>query len=277
MYRIIVDSCGEFTEKMKANPVFVHAPLELQVGEWHQTDDETFDQAEFLHQVATHEECPKSACPSPDKYIRHFEGCDEVFIVTLSGNLSGSYNAARTAVDIYYEDHKDIKIHVFDSCSASVGETLVALKVYECKQKGMDFEKTVVTTEEYRREMNTFFVLDNLETLRKNGRLSNIKAFIASTLSIKPIMGGDKEGVIYQAGQKVGIKKALVAMCSEMIKEKQNMPGRPLMISHCNAPGRAAMVADIMKKTELFSRVVVLDTDGVSSMYANDGGVIMVC
>ncbi|MCR5655705.1 MAG: DegV family protein [Lachnospiraceae bacterium] len=277
MYKIIVDSCGEFTEKMKENPVFVHAPLELSVGDWHQTDDETFDQAVFLKKVAESEECPKSACPSPEKYIRHFEGCDEVYIVTLSGNLSGSYNAARTAVDIYYEDHPDAKIHVFDSCSASVGETLIAMRIYEAKQAGKTFAEVVEEAETYRSEMNTFFVLDNLDTLRKNGRLSNIKAFIASTLNIKPIMGGDKKGVIYQAGQKIGIKKALIAMCEEMIKVKQDLPGRILMISHCNAPKRAAMVADIMKKTELFSKIVVLDTDGVSSMYANDGGVIMVC
>lgn len=275
MYRIIIDSCGEFTKEMEENPVFCHAPLSLQVGDWHQVDDETFDQKEFLKRVAECPSCPKSACPSPEEYIKLFEGYDEVYIVTLSGNLSGSYNSARTAVNMYYETNDTAKIHIFDSCSASIGETLLGLKIYELAEQGLGFEEIVVKAEEYKLSINTYFVLDNLETLRKNGRLSAVKAIVASTLNIKPVMGATDEGVIIQLGQKIGIKKALAKMAECVVVEKANTPGKPLMISHCNAPKRADYVRDILEKTGLFTKITILNTAGVSSMYANDGGVII--
>jgi DegV family protein with EDD domain len=275
MYKILIDSCGEFTKEMSDNPVFGHVALKLQVGDWHQIDDERFDQAEFLKRVAECPACPKSACPSPDQYLQLFEGYDEIYIVTLSSNLSGSYNSAKAAVDMYYETNETTKIHIFDSCSASIGETLVGLKIYELAEAGLSFEEVVVKAEEYKLSINTYFVLDNLDTLRKNGRLSAVKAIVASTLSIKPIMGATDEGVIIQLGQKIGMKKALAKMAETVIVEKSTTPGKPLMISHCNAPARAAYVKDILEKTGLFSEITVLDTAGVSSMYANDGGVII--
>ena len=275
MYKILIDSCGEFTKEMEDNPVFQHVSLKLQVGEWHQVDDETFNQAEFLDILTRTDACPKSACPSPEQYMKHFDGCDEVYIVTLSGNLSGSYNSARTAMEMYYEDHKDAKIHVFDSCSASIGETLLGLKIFELKEAGLDFEQAVVQGEKYKDDQTTYFVLDNLDTLRKNGRLTGIKSVVASTLNIKPVMSADKTGTIIQLGQKIGVRKALISMCEEIIKDKQITPGRDLMISHCNAKKRALYVKDILEKTGLFASIRILDTRGISSMYANDGGIIV--
>lgn len=275
MYKILIDSCGEFTKEMEENPVFCHVALKLQVGEWHQVDDETFDQAVFLDKVAKSEACPKSACPSPEQYMNHFDGCDEVYIVTLSGSLSGSYNSARTAMEMYYEDHPQAKIHVFDSCSASIGQTLLGLKIYELVNAGLSFEQVVVQGEQYKEEQTTYFVLDNLDTLRKNGRLTGIKSIMASTLNIKPVMSADNTGTIIQLGQKVGVRKALIGMCDEIIKDKQSTAGRDLMISHCNALKRAVYVKDILEKTGLFASIRILDQRGVSSMYANDGGIIV--
>ena len=176
---------------------------------------------------------------------------------------------------MFYETNDTAKIHIFDSCSASIGETLIGLKIHELAEAGLSFEEVVVKAEEYKLSLNTYFVLDNLETLRKNGRLSSVKALVASTLSIKPVMGATDDGVIIQLGQKIGMKKALAKLAETVIVEKAQTPGRPLMISHCNAPGRAAYVKDILEKTGLFSSIGVLDTAGISSMYANDGGVII--
>lgn len=275
MYKILIDSCGEFTEDMEKNPVFGHVALKLQVGEWHQVDDETFDQAVFLDVLSRTDACPKSACPSPDQYLQQFEGCDEIYIITLSGSLSGSYNSARTAMEMYYEDHEKARIHVFDSCSASIGETLLGLKIFELKEAGLSFEQVVVQGEKYKDSVTTYFVLDNLDTLRKNGRLSGIKSVVASTLNIKPVMSADNTGTIIQLGQKIGIRKALISMCEEIVKNKQDTPGKDLMISHCNAGKRALYIKDILEKTGLFATIRILDTRGISSMYANDGGIIV--
>lgn len=142
-------------------------------------------------------------------------------------------------------------------------------------EAGMSFEEIVEKGEAYKLSVHTYFVLDNLETLRKNGRLSSVKAFVASTLNIKPIMGATDEGVIIQLSQTIGIKKALNKLAQTVIKEKSATPGKPLMISHCNAPDRAEHVKDILEKSGLFSSIGILDTAGISSLYANDGGVII--
>ena len=134
-YKIIVDSCGELTHKMKESGIYVSAPLSMQVDGDVVMDDETFDQADFLRRVAASPECPKSSCPSPEKYMELYSGEEKrVYVVTLSSELSGSFNSARLAAGLWKEEHGEDgkQIHVFNSRSASVGETLIACKIREC-------------------------------------------------------------------------------------------------------------------------------------------------
>lgn len=278
MYKIIIDSCGELTEKMKTDGHFSNVSLELEVDGVRIVDDETFNQADFIRRVSASKKGPKSSCPSPESYMSAYAGDEKnIYAVTLSANLSGSYNSAMLAMDLYKEEHGDNKnIHVFNSCSASVGETLIGLKIQECEEAGMAFEDVVKTVDAYIAEQNTFFVLESLETLRKTGRLSNIKALVASTLNIKPVMGATPEGTICQVGQARGMKKALAKMIEEMTAVTQNCENKILAIAHCNCPDRAQYVKGLVEKVAKFREVIVLDTRGVSTMYANDGGIILV-
>lgn len=277
MYKIIIDSCGELPEELKTDGHFCNVPLEIEVDGYHITDDETFDQKDFLQRVKNCIHSPKSACPSPERYMTAFEGeAEHVYVVTLSGKLSGSYNSAVLAAQLYNEEHEDTKqIHVFNSKSASIGETLIGLKIQEKEEEGISFEKVVEQVEEYISSMNTFFVLETLETLRKAGRLSNLKALVANTLNIKPVMGSTKEGMIQQLGQARGMKKALNKMVEDMLKVTKNCENRVLAIAHCNCPERAEFVKEAIEKVAKFKKIVIVNTAGVSSMYANDGGLIM--
>ena len=197
-------------------------------------------------------------------------------MVTLSGKLSGSYNSAVLASQLYNEEHEDNKqIHVFNSKSASIGETLIGLKIQEMEESGLSFEEVVTQVEDYISSMNTFFVLETLETLRKAGRLSNLKALVANTLNIKPVMGSTKEGMIQQLGQARGMKKALNKMVEDMLKVTKNCENKVLAIAHCNCPERAQFVKEAVEKVAKFKKIVIVNTAGVSSMYANDGGLIM--
>ena len=179
-YVIVMDSCGECTAKMKEDERVISAPLTLQADDHIIIDDDTFDQADFLRKVAESPNCPKSACPSPDYYKEAFEKAEKrAYGVTLTAELSGSYNSAMLARDLVLEERPELQIHIFNSRSASVGETLITEKIQECEEKGMEFSEVVETVENYINTQNTYFVLENLETLRKNGRLSNLKAFVA--------------------------------------------------------------------------------------------------
>ena len=275
-FHIVADSCCELTADMKKRENIEIAPLTLEVGGESILDDETFDQKYFLKRVAECPECPKSACPSPDYFRKSFlNGAERCCAVTLSAQLSGSYNSAVLGANLAQEENEDLKIHVFNSRSASIGETLIVKKIVECEEAGMSFERVVETVELYISTQHTYFVLENLETLRKNGRLSKTKALVASALKIKPVMGATSEGDIVQLDQARGINKALMKMVDAIVNDAQHVENKTLAISHCNCPERAEMVKEALLERLAVQDVFVLDTQGVSSMYANDGGIII--
>lgn len=275
-FHIVADSCCELTADMKKRGNIEIAPLTLEVGGESILDDETFDQKYFLKRVAECPECPKSACPSPDYFRKSFlNGAERCYAVTLSAQLSGSYNSAVLGANLAQEENEDLKIHVFNSRSASIGETLIVKKIVECEEAGMSFERVVETVELYISTQNTYFVLENLETLRKNGRLSKTKALVASALKIKPVMGATPEGDIVQLDQARGINKALMKMVDAIVNDAQHVENKTLAISHCNCPERAEIVKEALLERLAVQDVFVLDTQGVSSMYANDGGIII--
>ena len=211
-YKIIGDSCLDLTDELKKDARFQMVPLTLQVDDAQVIDDETFDQKSFLELVKNGKECPKTACPSPEKFKEAFEcGAENIFVITLSSHLSGTYNAAVVGKELYEEEHgKDKNIAVVDSLSASSGELNIAMKIRDLCEQELPFDEVVKQAESYRDSMETFFVLESLDFLRKNGRLTGLQAFFATTLNIKPIMAGDKgvivklEADIHNAAQRPG-------------------------------------------------------------------------
>ena len=274
-YKIVVDSCCELPEEYKKDARFQIIPLGLEVGEYQVLDDEHFNQKEFLQKVAAYPHCPKSSCPSPERYREAYH-CDaeEIYVITLSSHLSGSYNSAELGRKLYEEKYGEKKIHVIDSESASCGETQIAMQIMADKEAGLSSTETCERAEVFKRRMKTYFVLDNLETLRKNGRLTGVKALVASTLNIKPVMVGNR-GVIEQKGQAIGINKALAKMADHIVADVDNPQERTLMITHCNRPERAEYMKSLMEKRASYRSVLIMDTAGISSMYANDGGIIV--
>lgn len=276
-YRIIGDSCLDLTADLKKDPHFQIIPLILQVGNTQVVDDDTFDQRKFLQLVKSASECPKSACPSPELFKEAFE-CDEeeIFVITLSEHLSGSYNSAVLGKKLYEEEHggDGKKIAVLGSDSASAGQLNLALFIQSLYQAAFPFEEIEKKARAYIKEMKTYFVLESLDTLRKNGRLTGLQAFFATALNIKPVMGSDS-GVIIKLDQARGINKALLRMTDIAVKEAGDTKDKVLVIAHCNNPQRAEFVKQEMQKRGMFKDVIITETAGVATVYANDGGIIM--
>ena len=273
-YKIIGDSCTDLTESMKKDERIRLVPLVLSLGAEEVVDDAGFDQASFLKKMKACSECPKSACPSPEAYMDAFEGAEEVYVVTLSSHLSGSYNAAELAKMLYLEKHPNKKIEVIDSQSAAAGQTLIAMKLIEEKEAGASFEETAERARKFRDKMKTKFVLESLDNLRKNGRLSNITAALCSVLNIKPVMCG-VEGRIEKLDQARGMTKALLKMIRYIEEDITDAKNRIFAITHCNCRERAEFVRDEVLKRVPFRDVVIMEAAGVSSMYANDGGIVV--
>ena len=274
--KIVADSCCEFPEELKREVTCVNVPLILMLGEHTVMDDESFEQKSFLKMVSECKGVPRSACPSPEKYMSAYEGDEDcVFVVTLSSALSGSYNTAVLAKELYEEEHgTDKKIYVFDSKSASGGEAQVAIKAAELYRQGKSYEEIVEETESFIAGMNTYFVLESLDVFRKNGRLSNTKAFAANMLSLKPVCKG-VNGIVESAAIQRGIKNALKKMVEISLEGIKDTKDRILIINHCNCYERAAgVLADFISRVE-FKKTMILDTRGVSTLYASDGGIIV--
>lgn len=276
-YKIIGDSCTDLTADLKKDPHFQIIPLTLQVGENQIIDDDTFDQKSFLELVKNSSESPKSACPSPELYKEAYE-CEEehVFVITLSEHLSGSYNSAVLGKKLYEEEHGNDgkKIAVLGSDSASSGQLNIALLVQSLCQAALPFEEIEQRARAFIKNMKTYFVLESLDTLRKNGRLTGLQAFFATALNIKPVMSAES-GVIVKLDQARGINKALVRMVEIAIKNAGDTRDKVLAIAHCNNPERAEYVKQEMRKRAEFKDVIITETAGVATVYANDGGIIM--
>ena len=275
-YQIIMDSCGELTEEMKNLGIVSSVPLTLQVGDTEVIDDAAFNQADFLKLVASTDACPRSACPSPELYKQSFDtNAKRIYIVTLSANLSGSYNSAVLAKTLAAGKDTTAQIHIFNSCSASVGQTLIARKVIECEELGMSFEKTIETVAKYIDKMNTVFVLEDLSFLQRNGRLTGLKYIAASLLHILPILAATPEGTICQLSQARGVKKAMAELLDNVLKFAEAAKPSRFYISYCNSLDRAKFLRDKISEKSPAAEIKLLDMRGVSTMYAGDRGIIV--
>lgn len=274
-FHIVCDSCTDLTEEDLKKGCYTLVPLTLLVDGEEIIDDETFDQPDFLAKVAASKESVKSACPAPESYMEAYSKADDIYVVTLSAELSGSYNSAVLGKNLYEEENGTKNIHVVNSRGAATTQVLIARKLNEYASQGMPFEEVVDKIEEYTTSLRTYFVLETLEVLRKNGRLSRLSATIAGALNIKPVMIGTRDGVIQKAAQARGMKKALAKMVEHMGSEGRDLTRRQFVISHCNCYERAVYVKELIKKHLHAEDVDIVDTKGVSSLYACDGGIIV--
>jgi DegV family protein with EDD domain len=274
-FKIVGDSCLDLTDEMKRDPRFEIVPLTLQVDDWMVVDDAHFNQLEFIDRVKKSPNCPKSACPSPEAFKKAYEcDADDVFVITLSSHLSGSYNSARLGRELYVEEHGEKNILVIDSESASAGETQLANAIVEMYNQGMNFAQVSEAILKMRDEQKTYFVIDSLEPLRKNGRLTGLQAFFATALNIKPVMGAE-HGVIVKLDQARGLNKAYARMGDIGVRAAGETEKMRVTIAHCNCLDRAKQVKAELEKRAKFLEIVITETAGVATLYAGDGGIVM--
>ena len=276
-YRIIGDSCCDYTTEPGALDFLTRVPLSIQIGDETFTDDETLDCGMLIERMRECPEAPHSACPSPERFAAlcaEREG--DVYIVTLSSHLSGSYNSAKLGAEMAAENGCKNRIHVFDSESAAAGEIAVCLHVRALAEQGLPFEEVVERTEAFIREMNTLFVLETLDVFRKNGRLNHLQALAIGALKIKLVMGSER-GQIAMRGKALTTPRAISKMI-ELVRqayERIDPAMRTLVITHINCRERAEEIRERILAACPFSRAMICEGGGISTMYGNDGGIIL--
>lgn len=274
---IIGDSCCDLSSEMQSKLQADLIPLKITVGGKVFVDDKNIDLAQLRAAIHESKTAATTACPSPEDYADAMRKYNSCMVITISSKLSGSYNSAMVAKGLVEEENPSKKIHVCDSKSASSGEVQIALLIRELDEQGLTFDEVVTRVEENIANTRTLFVLEDLSTLMKNGRLNKVVGTVATLLSLRPIMGENGSGEISMIDKVRGTQKALGRL-TELIGEYTAgcaAKSVRLVLSHCNAQERGESLSDmIMRQCPAISEVLLVATKGLATVYANEGGVI---
>ncbi len=277
--QIIADSCCDVTQELRDKTNVEIASLHIIVdGHKEYIDDDSLDIPMLLDEIHKSPAPLKTAAPSPEAYAELMRASEACVVVTLSAKLSGSYNAAMAGKEMVLEENPDKKIAVFDSKSAAAAEVLMVLKLQEMIDEGMTFEEICETFPDYIDKTRTLFVLEDLTTLIKNGRIPKMVGMLATILMFRPIMGENGEGEIIQLEKVRGTQKALKRLVETVAEKTKDITDKTLVlaISHCNCPERAIQVKDdILASCAAIKEVIIQPTRGISTTYANNGGIIL--
>ncbi|SDH82270.1 DegV family protein [Halanaerobium congolense] len=274
-FKIIVDSCCDLTEELRERFDISTAPLSIDVGNKHYIDDENLDRDGLLDAMRNSSDAPKTASPGPGPFLDLYQKYENSFVVTLSKELSASYQNAVLAKELVKEEAADKFVKVFNSFSASAGETMIAYKLGELIEAGLNRDEIVEKTEKYVEEMQTLFVLDSLDNLIKAGRMGKLKGKIASFFNIKPVLGATPEGTITLFDKARGSKRAIRKLVEKIGERGENLEKKVLGIAHCNALEKAEYIKEKAAEKYNFRETIIVETAGISTVYANEGGIVL--
>ncbi|MDR0273394.1 MAG: DegV family protein [Clostridiales bacterium] len=276
MVHIVVDSgCDVSKEVIEGeNCKLTHVPLNLQIDDTVYVDDENLDLTKYLEHMESSKNAVKTSAPSPSLFMEEFKTGDSIFVVTLSGKLSATYQSAVSAKDMYIEEYGEKFIHVFDSLTAVIGEGIIAIKIAELAKKGMSAIDIKEQVAEFMKNMHTVFILDKFDNLVKTGRVSPYIAKLATVLNIKPVCIAS-EGTIKMVDKARGYSKAVAKMIQFIKEYAPDIESRTVGITHVAAYEKAvALKEDLM--TQLRAKnVIIQECRGVTTTYANRGAVMV--
>jgi len=252
---------------------FEVAPLKIVTNEKEYVDDADLDVSAMVQELSTYKGRSGTACPGVGDWLAAFEGYDEIYCVTITSNLSGSYNAAMTAKQQYEEDHPNAKVHIVDSLSAGAELKLHLNKLKEMVLEGKVFETIVSEIEDYKENHTRLqFCLESLHNLANNGRVNPAVAKIAGLVGLR--MVGDATGGVLNPNDKCrGEKKALSTLFSNM--KKAGYKGGKVLIDHCLNDKAATTLKELVLAEFPNAQVELGAMGGLCSFYAEKGGMII--
>lgn len=271
--RIITDSSANFYDKDIDGVEHISVPLSLRVDDKEWVDDENLDLAAFQAALKATDDKSTSSCPNLNAWLDAYRGADEIFVITITSALSGSYNAAVQAAKIYHEEDPSAKILVFDSRSAGPQLQLLARKIASLVNKGFTFEEIVKEAENYQHHIALIFALKDLTNLANNGRVSNTVAKMAGLLRLNIIGNANNKGEFELAGKARGVKKAQTKMLSDMIKN--GYIGGEVQIDQVNNLEGAEAFKQVILNKFPEADVHIGECGGLCSYYGEEGGLMV--
>ena len=271
--KIVADSSCDMWELNGVD--FAVAPMTISTDNKHYVDNQELDVHLMSEELAKYKGVSHTACPSVGSWLDCYEGYDEVFVVTLTGAMSGTYNSAMTAKGIYEEENENVKVHVFDSLSSGPEMRLLIEKLKEMIEEDLPFEEIVEKGQDYLNHSRLFFALKSLHNFAMNGRVSKTVASAIGVLNISIFATASEEGTIQQISKCRGEKKVVKSMIEHL--ENAGYHGGKVRISHADNLKLAHSVRDKILELYPHADIIVYPMGGLCTYYAEKGGLLVGC
>lgn len=271
--KIVADSSCDMWELNGVD--FAVAPMTISTDNKHYVDNQELDVHLMSEELAKYKGVSHTACPSVGSWLDCYEGFDEVFVITLTGAMSGTYNSAMTAKGIYEEENENVKVHVFDSLSTGPEMRLLIEKLKEMIDEDLPFEEIVEKGQDYLNHTRLFFALKSLHNFAMNGRVSKAVASAIGVLNISIFATASEEGTIQQISKCRGEKKVVKSMIEHL--ENAGYHGGKVRISHADNLKLAHSVRDKILELYPNADIIVYPMGGLCTYYAEIGGLLVGC
>ncbi len=273
---IVCDTSADFTRDEAEAMGIIYVPFTIDANGTSYIDTYDLDLESLYRDMKETKEPIRTACPSPFHFKEAIEsaGADECFVVTISSKLSGSHNAAASGIHAVLEEYPHKKIALIDSKSASAGTSNVVSKLYQWIQEGKTFDEVQKAIEDYVEEQNTFFILESMDNLIKNGRIPKLAGKAVNVLNMKPIMKSEHGSIaLHQINR--GFKKSLMRLGDELIKLSKEKSADLITICYSHAEDKAEMLKKRLQEEIENAKILMVQTKGLASAYADYGGIVV--
>ena len=270
-YQIVSDSSSNVFQVEGAS--YTTVPMKIIAGEKEYIDTPALNLAGMVTDLKAYKGKSGSSCANAQEWLEAFGDADMVFGVTISKNLSGSYNAAQQAARDFEEQNPGKRAYIFDSLAAGPQQAFVIEKIAELANQGLDFDAIVEQVRDYHNHTHILFCLESLTNLARNGRINPAVAKIAGVIGIR-VCGDAKGGQITPVHKPRGAKKA-TAILLDMMKERGFENGMQLRIAHCFGEEQARSLASAVTAEFPDTRVTIEPTTALCSFYAEAGGLMI--
>ncbi len=270
--KIVVDSSADAINFSTSVP-FESVPLKIISEEKEFIDNKELDIKKMVDYLKNHKGKTSTACPSVIDYLDAFEGAQNIICITITGTLSGSYNAACIAKEEYETKYSDIKVHVINSLSAGPELKLLVEKAIELIEKGGEFDTICDTLDKYMNETGLVFALQSLNNFARNGRINPLIAKTVGLLGIRIVGKASDAGDLQPLDKPRGDEKANAKVVDRMISE--GYFGGKVRIDHCFNEQSALSVKKQILERFPNADIKIDTTYGLCSFYAENGGMLV--
>lgn len=273
MYRIVADSSCDFASYPEID--FKSVPLTLSTAEREFTDDCNLNVREMMDYMTSYKGRSQTACPSVDSWLEAFEGAEELYVLTITSGLSGTYNSACLAANQFLENHPGAKVRVFDTKSTGPEMRLLMEKIVELKSQDKSFTEVCKEADAYLSTTRLFFSFQSLHNLAQNGRVNKVLASALGMLHISILGTATPEGVIEPIGKSRGENALIRSFVKEI--EKAGYQGGKIRICHADNEALAQNVTSALREKYPNLDAFIYPAGGLCSFYVENGGIILGC